>query len=246
MLNTIGSSIGSIDQLLQEVSVGKYKIKDLATLLSTEEGKAAIQRRVELMDLTRSVFRSQYFDSEEDFTRDNVSFTGVPDVLSILFMLISSMTGYPITRLFGVSPGGMNATGESDMRNYYDMVRSEQTNSLQPVLLRIVRIIAEWKKIEEPYIVFLPLQTMTEKEKADIDKLTADKEQIEANTYRAYIDAGIMEPYEARWLKFGDTLDNIPVPEDMMPPVQTVPEEPAPEDESIDPEGNPKGGDDGE
>jgi hypothetical protein len=34
-----------------------------------------------------------------------------------------------------------------------------------------------------------------------------------------------MEPYEARFLEFGDSLDKIPVPEeDMLPPVDTVPE----------------------
>jgi phage-related protein (TIGR01555 family) len=239
MLNTIGSSIGSLDQLLQEASVGKFKIKDLATLLSTTDGKDAIQRRVELMDLTRSVFRSQYFDSEEDFSRDNVSFAGVPEVLYILFMIIAAVTGYPITRLFGVSPAGMNATGESDMRNYYDMVKSEQTNSLQPVVLRLVRIISEWKGIEEPYIEFLPLQTMSEKENSEVEKQKAEKEQIEATTYKTYIDAGIMEPYEARYLKFGDTLDNIPVPEDMLPPVKTLTDLPSNDAGNGDPDEKP-------
>jgi phage-related protein (TIGR01555 family) len=113
------------------MSVGKYKIKDLAMLLSAPEGKASIQRRVELMDLTRSAFRSQYLDSGEEYSRDSVSFQGIPEVLYIIFMLLSTDTGYPITRLFGVSPGGMNATGKSDMRNYYDGVRSLQSTELK-------------------------------------------------------------------------------------------------------------------
>jgi hypothetical protein len=174
------------------------------------------------MDLTRSVFRSQYFDTEEDFSRDSVNFSGVPELLHIIFMLIAADTGYPITRLFGVSPAGMNATGESDMRNYYDMVRSEQNAILQPVLLRLVRIISVWQGIEEPYIEFVPLQTMNDKEQADLEKQKAD-------TYKTYIDSGVIEPYEARWLEFGDTLDKIPVPEDMLPEVETV-NEPSPEE----------------
>jgi phage-related protein (TIGR01555 family) len=224
-LKTLGTSIGSIDQLLQEMSIGKFKIKDLAQLLSTNEGKEAITRRVELMDLTRSVFRSQYFDSEEDYSRDTVSFTGIPEILYIIFMLIAADTGYPITRLFGVSPAGMNSTGESDMRNYYDAVRAEQTAILYPVILRLVRIISEWQGIEEPYIEFIPLQTMNEKERAELDKQKADTEQVKATTYKTYIDSGILEPYEARWLEFGETLKNIPVPEeDTLPPVETMPE----------------------
>lgn len=117
----------------------------------------------------------------------------------------------------------MNATGESDMNNYYDMVRSLQIAELQPVLLRLVRIIAEWKGLDEPYIEFRPLETMNEKEKADLEKQRADQERVEADTYRAYIEAGVLEPYEVRFLKYGNTLANIPVPEGYgLPPVEEV------------------------
>ena len=132
-------------------------------------------------------------------------------------------------------PAGMNATGESDMNNYYDMVRSLQVSELQPVLLRLVRIISQWKGIEEPYIEFRPLETMNEKEKADLDKQKADREKVEADTYKAYIDAGVLEPYEVRFLKYGNTLDNIPVPKDLnMPPVQENPDEPPEDDDNDD------------
>jgi phage-related protein (TIGR01555 family) len=231
-LKTLGSSIGSIDQLLDEMSVGKYKIKDLAMLLSAPEGRAAIQHRVELMDLTRSVFRSQYLDSEEEFSRDSVSFDGIPDILHIIFMLISADTGYPITRLFGVSPGGLGNNGASDMRNYYDNVRSIQNTELEPVVLYILRIISAWKNIPEPYIKFLPLETMNEKEQAELDKLNVDKDKIEADTYKVYVEMGALEPYEVRHLKFGNTLDDIPVPKDLeLPPVEPEPEGDKPEDE---------------
>jgi phage-related protein (TIGR01555 family) len=247
-LKTLGSSLGSIDQLLDEMSVGKYKIKDLAMLLSAPEGKASIQRRVELMDLTRSAFRSQYLDSEEEYSRDSVSFQGIPEVLYIIFMLLSADTGYPITRLFGVSPGGMNATGESDMRNYYDSVRSLQSTELKPILLYILHIISEWKKIPEPYIKFLPLETMNEKEQAELDKLNVDKDKLEADTYKMYVDMGVLEPYEVRFLKFGNTLNDIPVPKDLeLPPVEPPPPAPAPLAEGEDPENpdsDPTGEDD--
>jgi phage-related protein (TIGR01555 family) len=236
-LKTLGESLGSIDQLLQEMSVGKYKVKDLANMLSLPEGKEMIQRRVEVMDLTRSVFRSQYLDTDEDYTRDEVSFNGVPQILYIIFMLISADTGYPITRLFGVSPAGMNATGESDMRNYYDAVRSKQTFQLQPIVLRLVKIISEWLGIEEPYIKFAPLQTMNEKEQAELDKLNADKDKVAADTYKVYVDMGVIEPYEVRFLKFGNTLDDIPVPKDLeLPSVETTPEDKAwtPDNKDID------------
>ena len=226
-LQSLGSSLGSIDQLLSELGIGKYKIKDLAQLLATPEGEEAIKRRVELMDLVKSTFHSMYFDTDEEYVRDQISFQGVPEILHILFMLISADTGYPMTRLFGMSPAGMNATGESDMNNYYDMVRSLQVSELQPVLLRLVRIISQWQGLEEPYIKFRPLETMNEKEQADLEKQRADTGKVEADTYKTYIDAGVLEPYEVRFLKYGNTLDNIPVPDDLkMPPVEETPDTP--------------------
>jgi phage-related protein (TIGR01555 family) len=245
-IKTLGSSMGSIGQLLDEMSVGKYKVKDLATLLANPEGKEAIQRRVELMDLTRSSFRSQYMDSEEEFSRDTVDFTSVPQILHIIFMLLSADTGYPITRMFGVSPAGMNSTGESDMRNYYDGVRSTQNTDLKPVLLYILCIISEWQKIPEPYIKFLPLQTMNEKEQAELEKVNVDKDKIEAETYKTYIDMGALEPYEVRFLKFGNTLDDIPVPKDIeLPPVETIPDTtPSNDPQETDPDA-PNGKDEG-
>jgi phage-related protein (TIGR01555 family) len=224
-LEILGSSIGSIGSLLNEISVGKYKFKDLADILATPNGDQMIKKRVELMDLCKSVFRALYFDVSEDYIRETIQFGGVDAVLYIIMMLVSSDTGYPITRLFGVSPAGLNSTGESDMRNYYDNVRSLQKRILKPILLRLVQIISEWQKLPEPYIEFSPLQQMSEKEQAELEKLQAEKDQIVANTYKIYIDMGAMEPYEARFLQFGDSLDKIPVPEeDMLPPVDTVPE----------------------
>jgi phage-related protein (TIGR01555 family) len=231
-LDIVGSSIGSVGHLLDEFSVGKYKLSDLADILSQADGADLIKKRVEVMDMTRSVFHSMYFDKEDDFIRENVSFAGVPEVLYILFMLVSSCTGIPITRLFGVSPAGMNATGESDMRNYYDKVRSKQIAEAEPILLRLLRIISQWQNKPEPYVKWRPLQQLSPKEKAEVDKLEADTEQVKASTYQAYINAGMMEPYEARFLEFGDTLDNIPVPEDLLPPVPTLPEIPPGEEEN--------------
>jgi phage-related protein (TIGR01555 family) len=240
-LRMLGSSLGSIDQLLQEMGIGKFKLKNLSDMLSSTEGKEILMRRVEVMDLTRSTFRSQFFDAEgEDFTRDSLNLQGLPEILYIIFMLVAADTGYPITRLFGVSPGGMNATGESDMRNYYDGVRSLQTSEVYPMVLRLVRIISEWKNIPEPYIKFLPLQTMNEKEQAELEKIKADKEKLEADTYKLYVDMGVLEPYQVKFLKYGNTLDDIPVPAEFeLPPVETIPaSEDEPEESEDDEDGD--------
>lgn len=218
-LSDLMSSVGGLSNLMQEVSVGKYKFNDLADILSAPDGDQLIKNRVEAMDLSKSVFHSIFLDSLDDFSRETLSFGGVSDVLYLIMTLISASTGYPMTRLFGISPGGLNSSGDSDTYSYYDMVESKQNLELKPIVKRLVGIIAEWKNLEVPEIKMNPIEQMTEKEQAELDERKAMTEKTKMETYQGYIDMGIMEPYHVEELEFGDTLKNISAP-GVLPPVE--------------------------
>ena len=47
------------------------------------------------------------------------SFTGFDHVTEAAQLNLSAKTHIPMTKLFGRSPAGMNATGESDLQNYF-------------------------------------------------------------------------------------------------------------------------------
>lgn len=84
---------------------------------------------------------------------------------------------YPMTKLFGRSPAGMNATGESDLRNYYDYVDSQREAKLRPVLEKLLPVLAmsAWGAVpEDLQIDFPPLWTPTAKEVADIARAKAE------------------------------------------------------------------------
>lgn len=224
-LGDLGASFGSLSNLMQELTVGKYKFKDLADILSQRDGSKLMQNRIQTMDLMKSVFHSVLMDAEDDYVRETLSLGGVSDVLYQFFTVISASTGYPMTRLFGVSPAGLNSTGDSDTYSYYDMVRSKQQLELKPVLNRIIGIVSEWQGWEMPEIELNPLEQMTEKEQAEIEEKKANTEKIKMETYQGYVDMGIMEPYMVEELEFGDTLKNIEVPEDYsLPDVDEVEE----------------------
>src|SRR5574344_663140 len=222
-LGDLGASFGSLSNLMQELTVGKYKFKDLADILSQPDGEKLMQNRLQTMDLMKSVFHSVLMDAEDDFVRETLSLGGVSDVLYQFFTVISASTGYPMTRLFGISPAGLNSTGDSDTYAYYDMVRAKQQLELKPVLNRIISIVAEWQNLQLPEIEFNALEQMTEKEQAELEEKKAMTEKTKAETYQAYIDMGIMEPYMVEELEFGDTLKEIKAPEDTeLPPVQEI------------------------
>lgn len=224
-LANLGANFGSLSELMQEISVGKYKFKDLAEILAIPEGENSVKNRVQVMDLMKSVFHSVYMDSEDDFIRDTLSLGGVSEVMYQFMMMISASSGYPMTRLFGISPGGLNSTGDSDTYNYYDMVKAKQTLELKPILKRLVEIVSLWQKLEVPEICINPLEQMTEKEQAELDSMKATTEKTKMETYQGYVDLGIMESYHVEELEFGDTLRNIKVPEDYeLPSVEEVSE----------------------
>ncbi len=221
-LGDLGTAFGSLSNLMQEITVGKYKFKDLADILSQKDGSSLMQNRLQTMDLMKSVFHSVLMDSEDDYVRDTLSLAGISDVLYQFFTVISASTGYPMTRLFGVSPAGLNATGDSDTYAYYDMVRVKQQLELKPVLNRLVSIVSEWQGLEIPQIEFNGLEQMTEKEQAELEEKKANTEKTKAETYQAYIDMGIMEPYMVEELEFGNTLRDISKPENVLPDVEDV------------------------
>ena len=208
-LKELGGSFSSLANLLNELTIGKYKYKDLAMIMSSEDGGERVQKRLQAMDMMKSVFHSVLLDTDETFERDTLSFGGVSDVLYQFMMMTSAATGYPMTKLFGISPGGMNSTGEADMYQYYDMVKAKQETELLPIIDRLVKIISEWQKIPEPEIKFNPLEQMTEKEQAELDEKKANTEYRKMETYQGYIDMGIMSPEIVEELEFGDSLKQL-------------------------------------
>lgn len=208
-LKDLGASFGSLSNLLHELTIGKYKYKDLADIMASEDGEKLVQNRLQIMDLMKSTFHSVIMDENEDFIRDTISFGGVSDVLYQFMMMTSASSRYPMTKLFGISPGGLNSTGESDMYQYYDMVRAEQLTILLPILERLVHIVSEWQRIPEPTIEFNPLEQMTEKEQAELEEKKANTERTKMETYQGYINMGIMTPEIVEELEFGNSLKEI-------------------------------------
>lgn len=98
------------------------------------------------------------------------SFTGLPEVYDRMMMNIAGASRTPVTKLFGRSPAGMNATGESDLKNYYDYIDSLRESQLRPILDDLLKIVfkSATGNVPEFDFDFPSLHQDTETEKADI------------------------------------------------------------------------------
>jgi hypothetical protein len=70
-------------------------------------------------------------DAGDSLEVNQFAFMGLSDMLVQFGQQLSGAADVPLTRMFGQSPAGMSSTGESDLRNYYDGLASQQEMRLR-------------------------------------------------------------------------------------------------------------------
>lgn len=162
-----------------QANVNTMEVQNLEQLFSL--GSTEQQRRfwkvMQAQSVMRSNFGMQLVNKGDQITNHQYTFTGLQEVFESMCLNLCGASHYPMTKLFGRSPAGMNATGESDLKNYYDYVDSQREAKLRPALERLLPIMAmsAWGAIpDDLQIDFPPLWTPTAKEMADISKAKAE------------------------------------------------------------------------
>lgn len=111
-------------------------------------------------------------DKEDTFQAHSYTFSGISDMILQFGQQIAGATGIPLVRLFGQSPAGLSATGESDLRMYYDNVASQQESRLRDGLMRVLQVMHQslfGAPAPQSFdFDFVPLWQTSAKEKADI------------------------------------------------------------------------------
>lgn len=183
-LAAVGSSFQSLGHMLVDSSQAVMKIKDLHQIMAmNSEGDDAIRQKLRLVQMGRSIARAIVLDADgEEFSYHDRSFAGVTDSVYATMYFLSALSGIPVTLLFGMSPGGLQATGEADIEFFYSRIANDQVTYLKPRHSRLLKIVmlalgkgmpAKWD------IAYRPLRQMTEKQKAELRKLTSEADAID-------------------------------------------------------------------
>ena len=175
-----------------QANINTMEVKGLEQLFSI--GSSQAQRRfwqvMQAQSVLRSNFGTQLVEEGNKITNTQYSFAGLRDVYESMALNLCGASHYPMTKLFGRSPSGMNATGESDLRNYYDYVDSQREAKLRPALQKLLPILAmsAWGYVPDDLdFNFPPLWTPTAKEVSEIGK--AKSETIIAAFQSGLLDA---------------------------------------------------------
>ena len=100
---------------------------DMDAILTSQNGVANFDERMNFLARYRdndSVFVCD--KSEEAVSNVQTTISGCTDVVRQALEMVAAINRTPAVKLLGISPSGFNATGESDIRNYYDYVHSKQ------------------------------------------------------------------------------------------------------------------------
>lgn len=168
----------NIASLTFRANVNYMETDSLDQMLATSNAEA--QRRfwqtLQAQSVIESNFGTRLVNKGDVMHNTQYTFTGLPDVYDRVMMDVAGAAKTPVTKLFGRSPAGMNATGESDMNNYYDYIDGLRENQLRPIMERLlpIMVLSAWGVVPDDLdIDFPPLQTPNSSELADIvDKKT--------------------------------------------------------------------------
>lgn len=188
--------------LVTDFSTPVLKLKNLAQLLATDDGQA-IFARASGIEAGRSIARVTILDSEETFERQSTNVSGLPELLEKFMLRLAADAKMPVSLLMGQAPAGLNATGDSDVRWFYDQIAAERERVLRPALERFYKLVFLAKngpsRGVEPEawdIEFNPLWQLTEQEQANVRKTQAETDSI-------YLAAKVVTPEEIAKSRFG-------------------------------------------
>lgn len=121
-------------QLSQEATIDVVSVTGLQGLLTNPEGERQVMKRFRLMKQAKSLYNVLILDDTEKYDTKSIALSGVKDLIWEYLKIVAAAVGIPATRFLSASPDGMNATGESDLVNYIDLLMGLQTAIFEPRL----------------------------------------------------------------------------------------------------------------
>lgn len=219
--------------LIFRASVPVMKVKDLVDIVSDPEAQSAFLRRMNILNYQMSNNNMAIIDQEEEL--DNLEtgqISGLDSTLERFYVTCSSASGIPVTKLVGESARGLNATGEGDLDNYYDMLESYQQNKIKPHLIDIYKrwIIPSLFDEKMPVdfdVVFPELERESPSKRQEMDRQALDmiitamdsnlidtkiarQELVERKVFKNFTSEDIKrmeEEKEENEMEFNDALD---------------------------------------
>jgi uncharacterized protein len=187
----------NISSIIKDYQQLVITIDGLQNMIATGQ-EEFVKKRIEIMNLTRSVLNAVILDKEESFSKQSSSVAGLSDIMDRFALSLSGVTNIPASKLFGRAPAGLNSTGESDLTQFYDWIRSEQDDHFREPIEKMIQMMAPLVKLNpnELTLDFKELHTPTE-------AVLVDTRFKQAQIDNFYLMNGTLSQQEVRQSRFG-------------------------------------------
>jgi len=173
----------NIASLVFNANLRVMKIEDLQQIFTTldEQSIQDIYNVVRAQNWLMSNTGTQLLGKNDSFETFQYTFSGLDKVYENFMLDLAGAAEMPVTKLFGRSPAGLNATGESDNQNYDESISEKQESYLRDPLDKLLPVLfmSEFGAIPDDLdYIFNPVRTPNAKESADLasSRTTAAKD----------------------------------------------------------------------
>ena len=184
----------SVSDLINNFSITALKTNMGQVLQGSCDG-ADVFARADLFTLTRSNRGLMLLDQEsEDLVQVNTPLSGLHELQAQAQEHMCSVSRIPAMVLTGISPSGLNASSEGEIRAFYDWIKSQQQSFWYHPLDICIKVIMLhlWGEIDQAIgFEFNPLWQTSAKEESEI-------RANNANADATYVDRGVLSPEEIR------------------------------------------------
>ena len=184
-------------QIVQRI-LGKFSQFVLKTNMTEVMGGMAadnFMKRLAIFNATRNNDDIYALDKEmEDFVNVAAPLAGLDHLQAQAQEHLASVSRTPLVILTGISPSGLNASGESEMDCWSNLIHSEQENLFRDPLTTVLDFVqlSLFGDIDQDIdYEFLPIVEQTEEQKAALRKTNADTDAV-------LIETGVISQHEAR------------------------------------------------
>ena len=188
--------------LVYEAKVDIFKTPDLMEQMANSPA-AAINMMVQRFSSLATMKGNNgmiVLDADEDYQSKSYSFSGLPQLMQQFQVATAGAANMPYSLLFGQSVGGLNSSGDFEMRSYYDFISSIQENEIRQPLEILLSIMAQSLgfAIDDLGLIFNPLWQTDSKVKSEIEKSNSERDSTyltlgivtEAQIARQLVDDG--------------------------------------------------------
>lgn len=187
--------------------LARQSVSDLIRMFSQFGLKTKMEQTMNAGAAQNLRNRVQFFNAQRDnrgmmvIDKDTEEFFNIAAPLGSLDKLqaqaqehMSSVTGIPLSILLGITPSGLNASNDGEIRTFYQWIEAQQESMLQDVVKTLIDVIqlSLFGDIDKDItFAWEPLWSMSDKEAAEIRNLDADSDV-------KLVEAGIISEEEVR------------------------------------------------